>query len=343
MKKRFHHDSYLLGIETSCDETAVAILHGDTIVANVISSQLIHSKFGGVVPELASRAHLQNITYLVQQALKQAEISITDIDGIAVTSGPGLIGALVVGTNFAKGIAVRFQIPIVDINHIEGHLYSPFLEHQDLDFPYIALIVSGGHTLLAIVQSFDEYTILGCTRDDAAGEAFDKIANLLGLGYPGGPMIDKYAQNGNPDAFDFPRSMLKSSNFDFSFSGLKTAVRTFLHNTFPQGVPEVVLPDLCASIQEAIVEVLVAKTLKAARTYRISRIVVAGGVSANSRLRERFHAAAQKHRLQIFIPSIQYCTDNAAMIAFLGRYKLLNGISSALTFNATPTFKASAA
>ncbi len=335
--KAFTEDSILLAIETSCDETAAAVFRGEQLLANVISSQVVHAQYGGVVPELASRAHVQTITFIVRKALEQAGVHPAEIDGIAVTNAPGLIGALVVGTNFAKGLAVRWNIPVVPVNHIEGHIYSPFLEHHALAFPYLALIVSGGHTLLALVYSFEHYEVLGTTRDDAAGEAFDKIAKMLGLGYPGGPEIDRHARKGNPHAYQFPRSLIHTKNFEFSFSGLKTAVRGVIQR-HQAPLPESLICDICASAQEAIVDVLVAKTLKAARKFGIARIVVAGGVSANSRLRERFEQITRKEGLQVFIPSMEYCTDNAAMIGLVGRYKLLHHPKLSLQFLASPTF-----
>ncbi len=333
----FTEQSTLLAIETSCDETAAAVFRGEQLLSNIVSSQIIHRRYGGVVPELASRAHVQSISFIVRTALEEAKLSPEELEGIAVTYAPGLIGALVVGTNFAKGLAVRFDIPVVPVNHLEGHLYSPFLEHHDLAFPYIALIVSGGHTLLALVRSFEHYEILGSTRDDAAGEAFDKIAKMLGLGYPGGPEIDRLARQGNPQAFRFPRSLLHSPHFDFSFSGLKTAVRGTLQRYSPPFSPDLIA-DIAASAQEAIVDVLVTKTLKAAQRYGIPTIVVAGGVSANSRLRERFEQVAQQRKLHLFIPAMEYCTDNAAMIGLVGRYKLLHAPAFSLTFLAQPNF-----
>ncbi|MFN3270379.1 MAG: tRNA (adenosine(37)-N6)-threonylcarbamoyltransferase complex transferase subunit TsaD, partial [Candidatus Kapaibacteriota bacterium] len=267
----------ILGIETSCDETSAAVIKNHQTLSNVISSQTVHNYFGGVVPEIASRIHIQIISKVVDDALKQGNVTIEEVDGIAVTYQPGLIGSLVVGTNYAKGISLRFNKPLIPIDHIEGHIYSGFLEGEDLSFPFISLIVSGGHTSLFLVRSFVEYEMIGATRDDAAGEAFDKIGKLLGLGYPAGPKIDKLSKMGNPNRFDFPRGLINSDDLDFSFSGLKTSVRYFLQKNYPNDIPEQDLYDLCASIQEAIVEVLVSKSLKAISKYRLNNIVIAGG------------------------------------------------------------------
>jgi N6-L-threonylcarbamoyladenine synthase len=330
--KQFHDNSTLLAIESSCDETSAAIYQGSMLRSNIISSQLFHTKFGGIVPELASRAHVQGISAIVSEALRESALSMADVDAVAVTQRPGLAGSLVVGTSFAKGLALRYNLPIVAVNHIEGHIYSAFIENEDIRFPFLALIVSGGHTSLFHVESFDRYTVVGSTRDDAAGEAFDKIAKLLGLGYPGGIHIDRLAKEGNAHAIAFPRSMLRDDNFDFSFSGLKTAVRTYLQKTLQRAPDEQELRNICASTQEAIADVLVQKTLRAAALYDTNDIVVAGGVAANSRLRTLLHDEAKKQGRRVFIPAMTYCTDNAAMIGCIGRQKLLHDIESALTF-----------
>lgn len=328
----FSANSTLLAIESSCDETSAAIYCGADLRSNIISSQMFHTKFGGIVPELASRAHVQGIALVVKEALQQAQATMQDVEAIAVTQRPGLAGSLVVGANFAKGLAVRYGVPIVAVNHIEGHIYSAFIENNQIPFPFLALVVSGGHTSLFAVESFEKYAVIGSTRDDAAGEAFDKIAKLLGLGYPGGIEIDRLARNGNPRAIAFPRGMMREENFDFSFSGLKTAVRLHVQKTLNNVVSEQDLHDICASAQEAIVEVLVKKTMRAAETLDAKGIVVAGGVAANSRLRTMLHEQATKRHLSLFIPSGTYCTDNAAMIGCIGREKLLRGIRSDLTF-----------
>nr|MDA3843437.1 tRNA (adenosine(37)-N6)-threonylcarbamoyltransferase complex transferase subunit TsaD [Candidatus Kapabacteria bacterium] len=239
----------ILSIESSCDETSAAIICESKVLTNVISSQIFHSKFGGVIPELASRAHLQYISAITEESLKQAKMTMKDIDAVAVTSEPGLIGSLIVGSNFAKGLALKYDLPIIPVNHIEGHLFTGSLHDPTLEFPFVALVVSGGHTTLFLVKSYNEYDILGSTVDDAAGEAFDKIATLMGLPYPGGPEIDKLAKEANPKAYDFPRSMIGSGDYNFSFSGLKTSVRYFLAKEFKEGIPEELKPDLCASVQ----------------------------------------------------------------------------------------------
>ncbi len=311
----------ILAIESSCDETSVAIVEDGKILSNIISSQYFHSKYGGVVPELASRAHIKSISGLTHQALAEANKSMNDIDALAVTKEPGLIGSLIVGSNFAKGLALRYNISLVPVNHIEGHLFSGNINEEN-EFPFISLVVSGGHTALFYVKSYSDYEIMGLTKDDAAGEAFDKIAKLLGLPYPGGPEIDKLAKKGNPKAFDFPRSMLHSGDFDFSFSGLKTSVRYFIQKNYPDGVPANLLPDMCASVQSAIVDVLVHKAVAAARKMNVGTIVIAGGVSANSELRAKLKERAAKFAIKSVAPEMAYCMDNAAMIGFLAAQKL---------------------
>lgn len=329
----------ILAIETSCDETSVALIQGDKVLSNIISSQYIHNKFGGVVPEIASRSHLKAISLVMSEALLDAKVNITDIDAIAVTTEPGLIGSLVVGSNFAKGLSLRYDLPVVPINHIEGHLFSGFINNSGLTFPFIALVVSGGHTILFEVSNFNHYEIIGQTLDDAAGEAFDKTAKLIGLTYPGGPLIDKYAKLGNPLKYNFPRPLINSGDFNFSFSGLKTSVRYFISKNFPAGVNKQDYPDFCASVQEAIVDVLVSKSLRAAKSRGINHIVVAGGVSANSRLREKLTNSSKENSIKVFIPELQFCMDNAAMIGFIASKKIEEkGLSNFydLTFTASP-------
>lgn len=310
----------ILAIESSCDETSAAVVRDSTILSNVVSSQYFHKKYGGVVPELASRAHLQAISFIVKEALNQANLKIEQIDALAVTREPGLVGSLIVGANFAKALALRYNLPIIPVNHIEGHLFSGCLQDGTAEFPFISLVVSGGHTALFYVESYTKYSILGLTKDDAAGEAFDKIATMLGLAYPGGPMIDKFSQNGEPARFDFPRSMLKEKNYNFSFSGLKTSVRYFIAKNYPNGIPEELIPDFAASVQEAIVDVLVAKTVKAAKEYKSKTILISGGVSANSRLRAKMKDVAGE-KIKVIAPEIILCMDNAAMIGFIGEKK----------------------
>lgn len=312
----------ILAIESSCDETSAAVLINGEVKSNIISTQHFHSKYGGVVPELASRAHIQYISEIVNHALKTSSCKISDIDTLAVTSEPGLVGSLIVGSNYAKGLSLKYNLPIVPINHIEGHLYSGAIEDNSLTFPYISLVVSGGHTVLYYVRSYSKYEILGSTIDDAAGEAFDKIAKLLGLEYPGGPLIDKFAKSGNREKYRFPRPMIHEDNFNFSFSGLKTSARYFLHNNFPDGTTENELCDIAASVQEAIVDVLVEKSLKALRQRKADKLAVAGGVSANSRLREKLDEISSRGKYKTFLPKMNYCIDNAAMIGFLADKKI---------------------
>ena len=316
----------ILAIESSCDETSAAVVSEREVKSNIISSQLFHSKFGGVVPELASRAHIEHISNIVKESLTQSNTSINDIDAIAVTTEPGLLGSLVVGSSFAKGLSVKYDIPVIPVNHIEGHIFSGCLSDDEVQFPIICLVVSGGHTAIFYVESYNHYSILGSTIDDAAGEAFDKIATLMKMPYPGGPHIDKLAKLGNPSAYDFPRSMKHSKDYNFSFSGLKTSVRYFLAKEFPDGIPEEKKVDIAASVQSAIVEVLVHKTINAARDKKAKAVVIAGGVSANSGLRDAMQAAADKYSIKFTAPKMGYCMDNAAMIGFIAeqKYKELN-------------------
>lgn len=322
----------VLGIETSCDETASAVVKEGQLLSNVIASQIKdHSQYGGVVPEIASRKHIEAINPVVRQSLADAGITLKQIEGIAVTRGPGLIGSLLIGLSSAKALAFALDIPFVGVNHLEGHITASFLAEKKPQFPFAALVVSGGHTNVYLVKNYHEFQLLGQTRDDAAGEAFDKAAKLLNLGYPGGVVIDKIAKSGNPNAFNFPRAMKDST--DFSFSGLKTSLLTMLKKRGRQ-FEKNELPDIAASYQEAIIDVLVAKTLRAARENNISQIVVCGGVAANSRLRQKFTQTAAAHRMELFIPPVILCTDNAAMIAALGEIILKNGRRDSLDLNA---------
>lgn len=312
----------ILGIESSCDETAAAVLRdGEQLLAEVISSQVkLHSKYGGVVPELASRKHLEDIWPVVQKALDQADVTIDQLDGIAVTQGPGLVGSLLIGFCFAKALSFVKKIPYVGVDHLTGHLLSVFLADDKPDFPYVALVVSGGHSSLFLVNDSQTFTLLGRTRDDAAGEAFDKVAKLLDLGYPGGPIITETARAGNAAAIRFPRARLAPDSLDFSFSGLKTAVANHVNQQTPEAINES-LPDICASFQEAVVEVLVEKTLAAAKKCKVKTIVMAGGVAANQRLRDWMRNRGHKKGLKVCMPPPQFCTDNAAMIALAGYHK----------------------
>ncbi|MEN6374523.1 MAG: tRNA (adenosine(37)-N6)-threonylcarbamoyltransferase complex transferase subunit TsaD [Smithella sp.] len=322
----------VLGIESSCDETAAAVISRGKLLSSVVASQIKdHSKYGGVVPEIASRKHIEAINMVLREALDDAEVTIKEIEGIAVTRGPGLIGSLLIGLSTAKALAYALNVPLVGVNHLEGHIAASFLAEKTPEFPFVALIVSGGHTNIYLVNNYHEFNLLGQTRDDAAGEAFDKAAKLLNLGYPGGVVIDKLAKQGNPQAFAFPRPMKDSP--DFSFSGLKTSLLTMLKKRGCD-FEESQLPDVVASYQEAIVDVLVEKTIQAARNNCIDRIVVCGGVASNGRLRQKFAAAAEEANVQLFIPPIILCTDNAAMIAAIGEIMLINGRRDSLDLNA---------
>lgn len=322
----------VLGIESSCDETAAAVISRGNLLSSVVASQIKdHCKYGGVVPEIASRKHIEAINFVVQEALEDAGVTIKEIEGIAVTRGPGLIGSLLIGLSTAKALAFALNIPLAGVNHLVGHIAASFLSESNPEFPFIALIVSGGHTNVYLVKNYHEFTLLGQTRDDAAGEAFDKAAKLLNLGYPGGVVIDKLAKQGDPQAVAFPRPMKDSP--DFSFSGLKTSLLTMLKKR-GRDFEESQLPDVTAGYQEAIVDVLIEKTIQAARDNGIHRIVVCGGVAANGRLREKFAAAAIAANMELFIPPAVLCTDNAAMIAAIGEIMLVSGRSDSLDLNA---------
>ena len=324
----------ILGVETSCDDTAVAVLRdGCTILANVVSSQdQVHGPYGGVVPELASRQHIQNILPMVDSALQQAGVRLRDLDGMAVTFGPGLVGSLLVGLSMIKGIAFRWRIPYVGVNHLEAHLLAIQLEHK-VSFPYIALLASGGHTLLYRVEDIGKYVHLGGTRDDAAGEAYDKVAKMMGLGYPGGRIIDHLAESGNPKAIRFPRAHIKKGSYEFSFSGIKTSVWHYLKSQ-RELQWETHVADIAASFQEAVVDMLVKPTFQAAVACGMSRIVLAGGVAANSRLRAKMTEKAEADGLKVYFPSPKFCTDNGAMIALAGYHALKRGRRDNFRLNA---------
>ena len=328
----------VLGIETSCDETAIAVVEDRfTLRANLVASQVdLHRRFGGVVPEVAARAHVETLNPLLEQTLEEAGgLRFSDIDGVAVTRGPGLVGALIVGLSAAKALALATGSAFVAVNHLEGHVYANFLEHGPPEPPYVCLVVSGGHTMLVHMPEEHRYELLGQTLDDAAGEAFDKVARYIGLEYPGGPALDKAARNGNPDAVRFPRAMEDSGDLDFSMSGLKTAVVRHVKQERAAGrEPDV--NDLAASFQEAIVDVQVSKTIQAARERRVSTVLLGGGVVANTRLRERMTAAGEAAGIGVLYPSMALCTDNAAMIAAAGASRLERGERSPLGVGADP-------
>ena len=329
-----------LGIETSCDETAVAIIEdGFTVRANLIARQEhLHERFGGVVPEVAARAHVESLNPLLDQALRLAGVGFGSLDGVAVTSGPGLVGALLVGMAAAKAISLTTGAPLIGVNHLEGHIWANFLAHGEPDPPYVALVVSGGHTMLVHIPELHRHEILGQTLDDAAGEAFDKVARLLGLGFPGGPALDALAAQGDPTAVRFPRSMADSGDLDFSMSGLKTAVLRYLRAEQAAG-RDVSLPDVAASFQEAIVDVQVSKTIAAANDLGVETVLLGGGVVANSRLRERMADAGAGAGLRVLYPPLDLCTDNAAMIAVVGSARLARGERSSLDIAADPNLR----
>ncbi len=334
-------NSLILGIDTSCDDTSASVVeNGSKILSNIVSSQSdIHTKYGGIVPELASRRHIEMIIPVVDEALQQAGVSFSDLSAIAVCSGPGLIGSLLIGCSFAKAVCYARQIPLVAVNHLEGHLLSVFLESSPPEFPFLSLIVSGGHTSLHIAEDFGRYTELGRTRDDAAGEAYDKVSKLLGLGYPGGPIIDRLAETGDPAAIDFPRAYLPES-FDFSFSGLKTAVLHFLRKENllerPLSPDSDLLRDIAASFQAAVNDVLVRKTEWAVRKKWIRQVTLSGGVSANSGLRKKMLEMGREKGVEVFIPSLSLCTDNAAMIAAAGHHHYIKKDFAGLDLNPRP-------
>ncbi len=330
-------DVFILGIETSCDETAASIVkNGREILSNVINSQVdIHQQFGGVVPEVASRKHIENIAVVVNTAFWEAGLSHQDIDAVAVTTMPGLVGALLVGLSFAKAFAYGLKRPLIAVNHLQGHIYANFLEHGNIEFPAICLVVSGGHTSLLYMQGFSDYELIGSTKDDAAGEAFDKVARFLGLGYPGGPAIQKAADQGQAGLYHLPRVFLDRNDFEFSFSGLKTAAMNLWRKMEKSGNNRV--EDLAAEFQAALVEVLVEKTIRAASKYGVGTIMLAGGVAANRDLRTRLGESARERQLQLYFPSLVLCTDNAAMIAGNAYHDYVNGHFAPLNTNAQPS------
>ena len=333
-------DIQILAIESSCDETAASVVkNGREVLSNVISSQIdIHTLYGGVVPEIASRKHMERINQVVEEALDEAKVTLDEMDAIAVTYGPGLVGALLVGVAHAKALSFGAQKPLIGVHHIEGHICANYIENKDLKPPFICLVVSGGHTHLVNVKDYGTYEILGKTRDDAAGEAFDKVARAIGLGYPGGPKIEKKAKEGNPDAIHFPRAKISGGEYDFSFSGLKSAVLNYVNGCNMRG-EAFSDADVAASFQKAVVDVLVDHSMAALKEYKINKFAIAGGVASNSAIREAFTSACKESGVTFYHPSPIYCTDNAAMIAVAGYYDFVNGVRSGLDLNAIANLK----
>lgn len=339
-RQETNEDVLILAIESSCDETAASVVkNGREVLSNVISSQIaLHTLYGGVVPEIASRKHIEKINQVIESALAEADVTLEEITAIAVTYGPGLVGALLVGVAEAKALAYAAKKPLVGVHHIEGHVSANFIENPDLEPPFVCLIVSGGHTHLVIVKDYGEFEIIGHTRDDAAGEAFDKVARAVGLGYPGGPKVDKAAREGNPHAIEFPRAKVGDNPYDFSFSGLKSAVLNYINHAKMTG-EEICVPDLAASFQNAVVESLVSRAIMAAKEYGYDKLVIAGGVASNSALREGMKAACEKEGIRFYHPSPIYCTDNAAMIGAAAYYEYQKGARSGWDLNAVPNLK----
>ncbi len=333
-------DTLILAIESSCDETVASVVkNGRTILSNVISSQIeLHKLYGGVVPEIASRKHIEKINQVIEQALADAGVTLEDLDAVGVTYGPGLVGALLVGVAEAKAISYAKKLPLVGVHHIEGHVSANYIEHPDLEPPFLCLIVSGGHTHLVIVKDYGEFEILGRTRDDAAGEAFDKVAREIGLGYPGGPKIDKLSDEGNPEAIEFPKGKIEGAPYDFSFSGVKSAVLNYLNQAKMRG-QEVNAADLAASFQKAVIEVLVEHTMQAAKDYQMEKVAVAGGVASNRHLRQAMKDACERNGCLFYHPSPIFCTDNAAMIGVAAYYEYQKGTRHGWDLNAIPNLK----
>lgn len=333
-------DVVILAIESSCDETAAAVVkNGRTVLSSVISSQIAtHTVYGGVVPEIASREHIKAINYVIRRALAEADMRLSDLTAIGVTYGPGLVGALLVGVAEAKALAYGAGKPLVGVHHIEGHVSANFIEHPDLEPPFVCLIVSGGHTHLVIVKDYGEFEIIGRTRDDAAGEAFDKVARAVGLGYPGGPKVDRAAKEGNPHAVEFPRGKIDGSPYDFTFSGLKSAVLNYINHAKMTG-EEIYVPDLAASFQNSVVDSLVSRTVAAAKEYGYRKVAIAGGVASNSALRAAMEEACRRRNLRCYYPSPILCTDNAAMIGAAAYYEYRKGNLAGWDLNAVPNLK----
>ncbi len=333
-------DVLILAVESSCDETAASVVkNGRKVLSNIISSQIeLHKLYGGVVPEIASRKHIEKINQVIEEALKEANVTLDDLDAVAVTYGPGLVGALLVGVSAAKAIAYAKKLPLVGVHHIEGHISANYIENKDLEPPFICLVVSGGHTHLVVVRDYGKYEIIGHTRDDAAGEAFDKVARAIGLGYPGGPKIDKLSKEGNPEAIAFPKAKMADSPYDFSFSGLKSAVLNYLNGCKMKNIP-VVEADVAASFQKAVVDVLVEHSMRAVKEYGFDKFAIAGGVASNSTLRKAMEQACRRRRIHFYHPSPIFCTDNAAMIGAAAYYEYMNGTRHGWDLNAVPNLK----
>ena len=333
-------DVLILAIESSCDETAAAVVkNGREVLSNVISSQIaLHTLYGGVVPEIASRKHIEKINQVIQEALDEAHVTLDDIDAIGVTYGPGLVGALLVGVAAAKAISYARKIPLVGVHHIEGHISANYIENKDLEPPFLCLVVSGGHTHLVKVADYGKYEILGRTRDDAAGEAFDKVARAIGLGYPGGPKIEKAAREGDPLAIPFPKAKVNDNPYDFSFSGVKSAVLNYINGCKMKNI-EIVPADIAASFQKAVTEVLIAHAMHAAEEFKIDKLAIAGGVASNSALRDGMRAACQERGISFYHPSPILCTDNAAMIGAAAYYEYMAGTRHGWDLNAVPNLK----
>ena len=333
-------DVYILAIESSCDETAAAVVkNGREVLSNVIYSQIaLHTEYGGVVPEIASRKHIEKINQVIEQALTDAKMKLEEMNAIAVTYGPGLVGALLVGVSAAKAISFASGVPLVGVHHIEGHISANYIENKELEPPFICLVVSGGHSHLVVVKDYGEYEIIGRTRDDAAGEAFDKVARAIGLGYPGGPKIDKVSREGNPDAIHFPRAKVADAEYDFSFSGLKAAVLNYLNSCQMKG-EAINTADVAASFQRAVIDVLVEHSMDAVERYGYKKFAIAGGVASNSGLRKAFEEVCGKKDITFYHPSPIYCTDNAAMIGAAAYYEFQKGIRHGFDLNAVPNLK----
>ncbi len=333
-------DTYILAIESSCDETAAAVMkNGREVCSNIIFSQIeLHKLYGGVVPEIASRKHIEKVNQVIREALDSADCTLNDMDAIAVTYGPGLVGALLVGVAEAKALAYASGKPLVGVHHIEGHIAANYIENKDLEPPFMCLVVSGGHTHLVKVMDYDSFEIIGRTRDDAAGEAFDKVARAIGLGYPGGPKIDALAKEGNRDAIAFPRAKVDGNEFDFSFSGLKSAVLNYLNQCEMKGV-EINRADVAASFQYAVIDVLTTHAIHAVKASGLNKLAIAGGVASNSSLRANISEACKREGISFYHPSPIYCTDNAAMIGVAGYYSYIKGVRHGLDLNAVPNLK----